>query len=72
MIVMPDKIEQFPEASFAIVIETITSTKRGRVAWQSTHWFAEFYQPEGAIAAQPNQRVKVVARRNITLLVVFG
>lgn len=67
---MRDEIRQFSEISAATVIELITATERGRVAWQASYWFAEFYQLDGVAAAFPRQQVKVIGRRNITLLVV--
>lgn len=50
----------------AVVEKSILPSYRGRVRFQGSSWFA---QCEKAIEFEPGERVFVVGRRNITLIV---
>jgi membrane-bound ClpP family serine protease len=69
LLYLPETVELFPHALSAIVDETIAASAPGRVEFQSSYWFAEFYQ-EGYGAIEPGTVVQVVGRRGLTLLVL--
>ena len=69
LLYFPETIELFPYQLTALVEEPITATAPGRVEFQTSHWFAEFYQVDYQ-AIEPGTVVKVVGRRGLTLLVL--
>lgn len=66
----PDEIIPFSQPGTGTVEEAITPTQPGRVRFQATSWPARLYNPEAQVTLEPNDSVDVVARQNITLLVV--
>lgn len=68
----PDEIIPFPQPGCGIVEETITPNQPGRVRFQATSWPARLYNWEDQVTLVADDQVDVVARQNITLLVVPG
>ncbi len=69
LLYLPETVELFPHVLSATVDETISANAPGRVEFQASYWFAEFYQGNyGAI--EPGTVVQVVGRRGLTLLVL--
>ncbi len=64
------QITMFPTPSMGTVEQTITHRQSGRVKFQASYWPARLYQPDCPPAVFPGERVKVVGRQGITLLVV--
>jgi len=62
--------ELFPFFSIARVEQSISSTHRGRVAWQGTSWFAQFYDATCQVTTTPGAIVLVLGRQGNTLLVL--
>jgi len=66
-------IELFPQPEIGIVEMTISGNRPGRVKYQSTYWPARFLNPscdpQGKMTFKPNEKVMVVGRKGITLLV---
>lgn len=70
--VIGDETTRLAQAFSTTVTESITAIERGRVHWQASYWFAELYQQTAAVTVLPGQRVRVIGRRGITLLVIPG
>jgi membrane protein implicated in regulation of membrane protease activity len=68
--VIPNAIESHKQTKTALVEETITKHKRGRVKFMGTYWFARFLDILYEGEALPSTVVKVVGREGLTLLVV--
>jgi membrane protein implicated in regulation of membrane protease activity len=64
------KIEIFPYVGIGEVEKAITPSQRGRVRFMATTWFAQFYQPNALCKASPGDRVRVIGREGLTLLVI--
>ena len=64
------QITMFPKPSIGTVEQTITHHQSGRVKFQASYWPARLYQSDSPPAVFPGERVKVVGRQGITLLVV--
>lgn len=66
-------IELFPQPSIGIVEMTISGDRPGRVKYQSTYWPARILHPssdiQGKMTFKPNEKVMVMGREGITLLV---
>ena len=66
---LPETVELFPHTMTATVDETLIASAPGRVEFQASYWFAEFYQGDyGKI--EPGTVVRVLGRRGLTLLVL--
>lgn len=63
------EIKLFPSRGNGTVEQTITSEKAGRVKYQATYWPARLYRNE-PVTLEPNDKVYVVGRQGLTLLVV--
>ncbi len=63
------EIKLFPSTGTGTVAETITPEHPGRVRYQATYWPARLYRDE-QITLVPNDKVQVVGRQGLTLLVV--
>jgi len=68
--IVPSVIESFNQPNIAIVEETITKDKRGRVKFMGTYWFARFLDTSYDDEALLNTIVKVVGREGLTLIVI--
>ncbi len=64
------EIEMFAETVEGIVDEDISSSRRGRVKCLGSYWPAQMYEVYGEMTLVPEQKVSVVGRVGITLLVV--
>lgn len=58
----------FPECVYGIVEKPIASTQTGRVRFQGSTWKARFYSPDSPTVGC-GEKVRVIARQGITLLV---
>jgi membrane protein implicated in regulation of membrane protease activity len=63
-----ERIEWFAEPGIAEVVKMITPQQRGRVKFQASFWPARLH-PDVQAQALPSERVVVVGRDGITLLV---
>ena len=52
-----------------VVIKTITPTQRGRVQYKATSWPACLHGVTQPTMLEPNQPVRVLGRRGLTLLI---
>ncbi|EKU98298.1 hypothetical protein Lepto7375DRAFT_7571 [Leptolyngbya sp. PCC 7375] len=52
-----------------VVIKTVTPTQRGRVQYQATSWPACLCGVTHQTTLEPNQPVRVLGRRGLTLLI---
>ncbi len=64
------QVTMFPKPSVGTVEQTITHHQPGRVKFQASYWPARLYQPDYPLAVFPGERVRIVGRQGITLLVV--
>lgn len=63
------KTEIFSEVSEGIVDEVISTEQRGRVRCFGTYWSAQMYQNNCVSKLDPDQKVFIVGRIGLTLLV---
>jgi len=63
------EIEIFPQPVRGEVERLIAPDERGRVTSIGSSWFAELYEPNSQTVLMPGQKVIVVGRKLITLLV---
>ena len=64
-----DPIELLPQVLSGIVVQVITNGNPGRVRFRGSDWPAELYQVESQTVLLRNERVGIVGRQGITLLV---
>ncbi len=62
--------EMFDQTVEGVVEEAICCGQRGRVKCLGTYWPAQIYDVDGEVSLVPQQRVSVVGRVGITLLVI--
>lgn len=67
---IPQAIEFFDQPGMGEVEETITLNQLGRVRFMATTWYAQFYFPLPPQEILPGQKVRVIGREGLTLLVV--
>jgi membrane protein implicated in regulation of membrane protease activity len=62
-------IELFDKPGTARVERAIAADQRGRVYYEGTYWHARFYVLNQQLQAEVAERVTVIGRQGITLLV---
>ena len=62
--------ELFPFSGIGKVEETISAEQLGRVRFQATYWRARFQQPSYPQEISPGNKIRIVGREGLTLLVV--
>jgi membrane protein implicated in regulation of membrane protease activity len=67
---LPNRIELFAAPVEAVVERPADATRPGRVKTMGTTWNARLYEFEDQIAIASGDRVLVVGRQGITLLIV--
>ncbi|WP_375541597.1 NfeD family protein [Halomicronema sp. CCY15110] len=65
----PPAAELLTRPDVGVVVKTITPTQRGRVQYQATSWPACLYGVTTSITVEPDQPVKILGRRGLTLLI---
>ena len=63
------RTELFPFSGIGKVEETISAEQLGRVRFQATYWRARFQQPSYPQAISPGNKIRIVGREGLTLLV---
>jgi membrane protein implicated in regulation of membrane protease activity len=61
--------QQFAYQTQGILDRPITPTTPGRVYFEATYWRACLFQPETNTTLQPGDKVEVLGRNGLTLLV---
>jgi membrane protein implicated in regulation of membrane protease activity len=69
-IVFPETIEVFPQPVLGKVDQSIAPRQPGRVNALGSIWYARFYDKSYESIMNPGDRVAVVGRQGITLLVM--
>ncbi len=64
------EVEMFAETVEGIVDEDISSSRRGRVKCLGSYWPAQIYDVDGEVSLVPEQKVSVIGRVGIILLVI--
>lgn len=67
---LPHRIEIFAAPVEGVVDRPANATRPGRVKTMGTTWNARLYQLEDEIPIAPGERVLVVGRQGLTLLIV--
>jgi membrane protein implicated in regulation of membrane protease activity len=66
----PEEVERFPYPVWGKMIDAITLNQPGRVGFEATEWNAEFDQPGYEASICPGEKVKILARKGNTLLIM--
>lgn len=64
-----EQIELFNQPEIGEVVQAIAPNRRGRIKFRASFWPARFYTPTETHALPP-ERVAIIGRQGITLLVV--
>lgn len=62
-------IELFPQPGLGTVVETITTTQRGRVWFSASYWPARLHGITEPVRLLPDESVLVIGREGIFLLI---